>query len=333
MIITRGMPFKDKEKDALICFLNQMNLSYDESIEYSICILNDNYDIIATGSIDLNVIKCVAVDEKYQGQGLSATIISDLTAYAIDHMRTHLMIYTKPKNEDMFSDMGFYTILKTKEILFMENRKNGYEWFIKGLRSQPNAVADGIHGCIIANCNPMTKGHAYLIESALQQCDYLHLFVLSDKRSEFTPKQRFEMVKAYVSDHDRVILHQTSDYMISAATFPTYFMKDQESAKHANCMLDIELFGKKIAPALHITKRFVGTEPYCQVTAAYNKALKEVLPGFSIELIEIQRKMYDDVPISASNIRKLLQIKEYEKIKAMVPEVVYAYLQECYMHS
>ena len=35
------------------------------------------------------------------------------------------------------------------------------------------------------------------------------------------------MVKEGVKDLDRVILHQTSDYIISAATFPTYFMKEK----------------------------------------------------------------------------------------------------------
>ena len=67
-------------------------------------------------------------------------------------------------------------------------------------------------------------------------------------------------------------------------------MKEKTEAGKANCRLDLELFGKRIAPELHITKRFVGTEPNCAVTDCYNVTMKEVLPGLGIEVTEIQRK-------------------------------------------
>ena len=39
------------------------------------------------------------------------------------------------------------------------------------------------------------------------------------------------MVKEGIRGLDNVILHHTSDYMISSATFPTYFLKTKYKAK------------------------------------------------------------------------------------------------------
>lgn len=328
-MILEGKPFSGKELENLKQFLRKMDLDYDESIEYSVCILNDEYEIIASGSVDFNVIKCVAVDPGYQGQGLSAQVISQLVQYEYEHARTHIMIYTKPKNNAMFSDMGFYPILKTKDVLFMENKRQGFSGFINSLKKEtPSQALSGntINGCIVANCNPFTKGHRYLIEEALKQCDYLHLFILSDNRSYFPAAKRFEMVLAGVSDLERVIVHRTSDYMISASTFPTYFFKDKAVGSQANCQLDIELFGKRIAPELQISKRFVGTEPFCHVTGAYNASLKELLPRMQIELEEIVRMEEEAQPVSASRVRALLEEGKLLEVQKLVPESTYRML-------
>lgn len=325
-----GKPLKGRELESLKQFLRKMELEYDEGIEYSICILNDDYEVIGTGSADQNVIKCVAIDPEYQGQGHAATILSSLIQYEFERARTHLFIYTKPKNLAMFADMGFHTIFETQDVLFMENRVRGFSGFMNVLRTETPAAAleEGCEaGAIVANCNPFTRGHRYLIEQALKKCDYLHLFVLSDNRSAFPAEDRYQMVKLGIQGLDRVILHRTSDYMISAATFPTYFFKDQAQGEKANCRLDLELFASKIAPELHITKRFVGTEPFCRVTGTYNKEMKKILPPYGIEVEEIERKMLEGTPISASEVRKSMEQKNDEKIRELVPEQVYEYLK------
>ena len=84
-------------------------------------------------------------------------------------------------------------------------------------------------------------------------------------------------------------------------------MKEKAEAGKANCRLDLELFGKRIAPELHITKRFVGTEPNCAVTDCYNVTMKEVLPGLGIEVTEIQRKEQEGTAISASRVRQAVK--------------------------
>lgn len=330
-MILEGKPLRGKELESLKQFLQKMDLEYDEGIEYSVCILNDNYKIIGTGSVDSNVIKCVAIDPEYQGQGLSASIMTSLIQYEFEKAVTHLFIYTKPKNIDMFSDMGFHTVLMTEDILLMENRASGFAGFLRKLEEETPAEAmeEGKEiGAIVANCNPFTLGHRYLIEQALEQCEYLHLFILSDDRSMFTAEDRFGMVQKATQGMDKVILHQTSDYMISAATFPTYFFKDKMQGTKANCVLDLELFAKKIAAGLHITKRFVGTEPNCAVTGQYNEAMLRILPEYGIEVKEIQRKMNDGLPISASDVRLHLENAGYETVKSLVPEQVYEFIEK-----
>lgn len=61
--------------------------------------------------------------------------------------------------------------------------------------------------------------------------------------------------------------------MISSATFPTYFLKQEEDATAMQCALDCTVFAQCIAPPLHIRTRFVGQEPLDPVTAQYNAAM------------------------------------------------------------
>ncbi len=327
-----GRPLTGSDLERLKQFLKKMDLDYDEGIEYSVCILNDDYDIIATGSAEENVLKCIAIDPSCQGQGLSGTIISQLIQYEFEQGRSHILMYTKPKNQMMFEDLGFHTILKTSDVLFMENQNRGFERFLERTAGETpeKAKKPGCAvGAIVANCNPFTLGHRYLIEEALKQCDWLHLFVLSDKRTYYGPEARFQMVQKGTADLERVILHRASDYIVSAATFPTYFMKEKEGAKKANCRLDLELFGSRIAPALGITRRFVGTEPNCQVTDVYNETMKQVLPGYGISVTEIPRKEQAGQAISASRVRAAVKAGEAEKIKELVPESTWEYISRC----
>lgn len=326
-----GRPFKGKELELLKDFLKQNDLDYDQGIEYSVCLLDENYKIRAAGSAEQNVLKCIAVDESVRGTGLTGSIISYLTQYEFENGRSHILMYTKPDNRDMFEDLGFYTVLMTNDVLFMENRKNGFEEFINRLISESPAEAfkpGVVIGSIVANCNPFTYGHRYLVEQALTCCDYVHVLVLADNRSSFGAEERFFMVQEGLKDLPRAIVHQVSDFVISAATFPTYFIKEKIRGEMAGCRLDLELFGKRIAPALRITTRFVGTEPVCAVTGHYNEEMKKILPRYGIAVTEIERKHSEGVAISASEVRKWYEKGDFEGIKGLVPETTLEYLKK-----
>ena len=309
-------------------FLQKMEIDYIQDIEYTISIV-EGEKIIGTGSVEGNVLKCIAIDPVYRGFGLAATIISNLMQYEVDRGILHVFLYTQPRNAQLFEKLGFFEILKTREIVFLENKKNGFENFRKRLLAETpkkNFENGMINGAIVANCNPFTKGHRYLIEKAAEKSDFLHVFLLSDQRMDFSVEERFEMVEKGICDLTNVVLHTTSDYLVSAATFPTYYYKDKKMAEKANCLLDIEIFTNLIAPALKITQRFIGTEPNCRITYQYNEMLKRILPEYAIQCVEIERIKIEETPVSASTVRKLLSVGEFEKVRNFVPDNTYTYL-------
>lgn len=329
-MILAGKPLKGKELQRLKAFLKTMDLDYDEGIEYSICLLDEDLEIMGTGSVEQNVLKCIAVNPEYQGEGIAAMLLSQLVQYEFEQGRPHLFLYTKPGNLELFRELSFYEIIKTEDVLLMENRKYGIQDYMKKIKEETPCGAlseDKKIGAIVANCNPFTYGHRYLMEQAAAECDYVHVFILADKRSAIPPEDRYRLVEEGVKDIPNIILHSASEYLISPATFPTYFMKEKTHARKANCILDVRLFCEKIAPELHIGYRYVGTEPYCGVTDDYNKALREWLPAYGIALREIERKREKQEYISASRVRSLAREGDFEQIRSLVPPATLAYLR------
>ncbi len=323
-----GTPFTGRKQKKVREFLQSMELRYDEGVEYTVNLVTQDGDIAATGSLQSNVLKCVAVDDRFQGMGLSSRIVTLLMNHAMEQGHSHLFVFTKPKNIAMFSDLGFYPIIKTENVLFMENVRDGISKYVKALE-RPIPTPQTV-GAIIANCNPFTNGHRYLIETAAAQCDVLHLFILSEDRSAFPAEVRYQLVKKGIEpinkDLGKIILHKTSDYLISSAVFPTYFLKEQQKAEQINCELDLRIFAEYFAKELGITKRFVGTEPFCPVTNAYNRVMKNILSEYGIEVVEIPRKQQDNLAISASKVRACMIEGDYETIKNIVPPTTMEYL-------
>lgn len=318
-----GYPMKGTKLQELKDFLLKEQLSYDDGIEFTINLCDNKREVAATGSIDGNVLKCIAVSDVYQGEGLAAKIVTALVSHGIECGHNHMFLFTKPDNINIFSDLGFYLIAKTNNAALMENYKNGISEFVKTLKSYDNIVNVG---AIVLNCNPFTNGHLYLIETAAKQCSLLHLFVVSEDKSIFPAKVRFELVKSGVKHLKNVVVHPTSDYLISTATFPTYFIKDKYAAGDINCQLDLTIFCDYFAKILNITKRFVGTEPYDKVTASYNMQMKKVLSERGIAVIEIPRYEENGAAISASEVRRLIAEGNHENLNKLVPNTTYDFL-------
>ncbi|MBQ8927021.1 MAG: adenylyltransferase/cytidyltransferase family protein [Oscillospiraceae bacterium] len=181
-------------------------------------------------------------------------------------------------------------------------------------------------GAIVMNCNPFTLGHRYLIETARAQVDHLYILAVEEDRSVFKFKDRIEMMRRGVADLPGVEVIPSGKFVISALTFPEYFEKGALQDETIDTTTDIEIFCTKIAPALHIKTRFVGEEPLDRVTNQYNMRMKEMLPEYGMQLIEIKRKESGEAVISASRVRKLLQEKQYDEVKKLVPQTTYDYL-------
>lgn len=321
-----GFPMKGSKLQKLKDFLTKENLEYDEGIEFTVVLRDSNGKIAAAGSLEGNVLKCIAVSDLYQGEGLSARIVTALTTQAVNNGHTHLFLFTKVDNINIFKDLGFYLIAATNDAALMENKKNGISEYVNSLKSSNYDEVDDNIGAIVLNCNPFTRGHLYLIETAANKCKLLHLFVVSEDRSIFPASIRYSLVKNGLKHLNNVVVHPTSDYLISSATFPTYFIKDKYKAGDINCILDLTIFKDYFAKILNIKKRFVGNEPFDVVTDSYNLQMKAFLGAHGIEVIEIQRYEIGSSPISASRVRKLMAEGNYEKIKSLVPSVTYEYL-------
>lgn len=172
------------------------------------------------------------------------------------------------------------------------------------------------------NCNPFTLGHRYLIEQAAKQVERLYVMVVREDCSLFAYTERKAMVEQGVADIENVNVIDGSDYAISRATFPTYFLKRLDDAADTQMLLDLDLFRRHIAPALGATVRFVGTEPTDQLTRRYNQLMHEALK----DVRETDRLEKDGNAVSASRVRKAMEEGDMNTIRQLVPPTTLPYI-------
>lgn len=188
-------------------------------------------------------------------------------------------------------------------------------------------------GIVIINANPFTLGHRYLIETALQNVDFLYVAVVQEDSSFFSFKNRFSLVQDGTMDLKNLRVIPSGKWCISALSFPEYFQKDKINDKIVDPLKDVLIFSKYIVPALGINVRFVGEEPIDNVTRAYNFYLKQELPIYGVDLYEIPRKLLGNQIISASMVRNLLKEGKFDNIKELVPESTFVFLTKKYSAS
>ena len=177
-------------------------------------------------------------------------------------------------------------------------------------------------GVVVMNCNPFTLGHRYLIEQAAKQVERLYVMVVRENCSLFAYTERKAMVEQGVADIENVSVIDGSDYAISRATFPTYFLKRLDDAADTQMLLDLDLFRRHIAPALGATVRFVGTEPTDQLTRRYNQLMHEALK----DVRETDRLEKDGYAVSASRVRKAMEEGDMNTIRQLVPPTTLPYI-------
>ncbi len=310
-------------------FLSSAGLRNEDDSDYIAWMKDDEGRLVASGSLAGHTIKQLAVDPSIEGTGAMAQIMSALVKEAYENGNTRLFLCTKPKNLKMMSSLGFSQLVAIEDAVLMENRRNGLEKFLGKVRHDAEANCADIEnadcGAVVCNCDPFTLGHRHLIEYASKHCDHLYVFAVAEAGSMFTPEDRLEMIQQGTADIENCHVYSSELYLVSRATFPAYFIRDEEHADEVKSDLDITMFAERIAPALNITKRFVGQEPFSPVTDAYNTRMKKLLPEYGIELIEIPRFATegDELAVSASRVRKLFKEGDLEAVKALVPETTF----------
>ena len=279
----------------------------------------DGDEILAGGGLDGNVIKCVAVSEAARSEGLMNILVSRLIVIAREEGRDSVKAFTKPENEGIFKSLGFALIASSPNAILMENGRGGLPEYRKylALLARP-----GRNGAIVMNANPFTKGHRYLVEQAASQVDNLYVIVVKEDRSRFHYVERKAMIEAGCAGLDNVVVCEGSDYAISAATFPTYFLKKLDDATDTQIALDLDLFVNHIAKPLGVTVRFAGSEPEDALTRRYNELMAEILPNF----VEIPRLEQNGNPISATSLRRALDKGNLKEAMEYIPKSTVPYL-------
>lgn len=300
--------------------LKKNDLIYETNVTKTIGIY-DKHTLVATGSIDHNVIKMIAVHPDYQSQNLSAKILSHLLFDLEAHHVEHYFLFTKPENKKIFANFSLHQIIEIDNIVLYENKEQNITNNLTSI-AQDLPKKQSTRGCIVMNLNPMTLGHLYLIEHATRLNDDVIIFLVETDASIISYETRFKILKKTISHLKNVYVIPSTHYMISRATFPTYFLKEPAKME-AYTNLDISIFKNYFMPIFKIDKRYVGQEPLDPLTNSYNKTMEKLLINH-IEIID--RKEINNKVISASYIRDLAYKKDYKAIKQLVPKATYKYL-------
>ena len=348
-------PATPRQRQRIEEFLKRNALRIDD-MNYYAAVLDDDGEMIAGGGLKDDVIKCVAVDDAHKGEAIANTLVSHLISHANQEGYGCIKLFTKPKNRQLFESLSFRLLAEAPEAILMETGIGGISNTVEALKkikeesekykeynkeckedskkckentsylntSIPQHLNTTMQptGCIVMNCNPFTLGHRYLIEQAAKQVERLYVMVVREDCSLFAYTERKAMVEQGVADIENVNVIDGSDYAISRATFPTYFLKRLDDAADTQMLLDLDLFRRHIAPALGATVRFVGTEPTDQLTRRYNQLMHETLK----DVREINRLEKDGNAVSASRVRKAMEEGDMNTIRQLVPPTTLPYI-------
>ena len=348
-------PATPRQRQRIEAFLKRNGLRIDD-MNYYAAVLDDDGEMIAGGGLKDDVIKCVAVDDAHKGEAIANTLVSHLISHANQEGYGCIKLFTKPKNRQLFESLSFRLLAEAPEAILMETGIGGISNTVEALKkikeesekykeynkeckedskkckentsylntSTPQHLNTTMQptGCIVMNCNPFTLGHRYLIEQAAKQVERLYVMVVREDCSLFAYTERKAMVEQGVADIENVNVIDGSDYAISRATFPTYFLKRLDDAADTQMLLDLDLFRRHIAPALGATVRFVGTEPTDQLTRRYNQLMHEALK----DVREINRLEKDGNAVSASRVRKAMEEGDMNTIRQLVPPTTLPYI-------
>lgn len=285
-----------------------------------------------------DTVKCAAVAPRAQGENVLAPLLIEIRYQALDQGHPHLFCYTKPVYTQHFTALGFHAIAEVPGLaVLLEDDPRGIQRYEESLKAtaRPGRRIAGI----VMNANPFTRGHEYLIRQAAEVCDVVHVFVVGEDASVFTYAERFSMVSASVAsmpEHDTIVVHPGSRYIISKTTFPQYFLKDEADVERAYTGIDLILFREHIAPALGITDRFVGAEPTSAITRRYNEDmaywLEQAPSAFPPVAVQVVPRLgCADLPyISASIVRNLAAGVRFPEVKDLVPPPTFELIQRKY---
>ncbi|AKL96878.1 [citrate [pro-3S]-lyase] ligase CitC [Clostridium aceticum] len=306
-------------------FLSTFNLFFDNDIEYTI-VAKTKDEILGTCSYAGKVLKCFAVKNGLQGEGIASKLVTHITNRLFDRGIYESFLFTEPKNLSIFKGLNYHEVHTVEEVSLLEGGMANVRRYTEKMYSN-SGLAQEKKAALVMNCNPFTLGHRYLIEKAARENKEVVVFIVEENRSLFPFEVRLDLVKRGTEDLKNIHVLPGGNYIISSTTFPSYFLRQEGDRLRAYTKLDAGIFGKYIAPVFNIEKRYIGTEPYCKVTSQYNEALLATLPQRGIEVVEVDRLNLQEKAVSASEVRRLIRKEDWYSIERLVHPVTYEFLR------
>jgi len=124
----------EQEKEKIVRFLHKLNLRYEDDIEFTLTVV-DNNEIIGTGSISGKILKCIGVKPERQGEGISAKIITYLMQEQFKRGRNHIFLFTSPDKADRFINLGFQEVASAEpNFTLLEMGIGGIKKYLENLK-------------------------------------------------------------------------------------------------------------------------------------------------------------------------------------------------------
>lgn len=301
--------------------IESQGLRFESDLE-DLVSLYDSGRMIGCGARSGCVLKMLALDPDHQGTSALGDLVTQLTLSGLKAGHDTLFIYTSPQSAASFQALGFRLLATHGPAALLEHGP-GLEAY---LARHAHLVAPGRNGAVVVNGNPFSLGHLHLVRTAAAQVDRLYVFVVREDRSLFPFEARFRLAREATANLPNVTVLDTGRYAVSAATFPSYFLRRLDEAAEAQMGLDLRLFAQRIAPAFHVVTRFAGEEPLCATTAAYNRVMAEVLPEHGLRWVEVPRLEASGGPISATRIRRAFASNDVDTLRLLVPPTTLDFL-------
>lgn len=283
----------------------------------------ENGTLVACGARAGYVLKMLAITPDHQGSDALGSLVTRLIQSSLAAGEDTQFVFTRPESVPSFQALNFRLLATHGTVALLEHGP-GLEAYLAAHAGQ---VTPGRNGAVVINGNPFSLGHLHLVETAARQVERLYLFVVREDRSVFPFELRQLLAKEATAHLRNVTVLDTSRYAVSAGTFPSYFLKKLDEIAEAQIQIDLLLFAQGIAPRFHVVCRFVGAEPLCLTTAAYNRAMARILPAHGIQWIEIPRIEWSGDPVSATRVRRAFAKADFATLKHLVPPSTLAFLQ------
>ncbi|WEV70227.1 [citrate (pro-3S)-lyase] ligase [Lactobacillus sp. ESL0785] len=295
------------------------------NIDHTLGLVDDDGTLVGTGSIAGNVLKYIAVCNQNATPGSRFNqIVTALQQYQFNQKIFHNFVFTKAKYSASFQHLGFSELAHTDEAAFLESGTPDVQDFLKAIPRVTGQEQKKV-AAIVMNANPFTLGHRKLVQLASQENDLVYVFVVATDASLFRTSERMQLVKAGTADLTNVIVVSGGDYLVSQATFPAYFLKTPDDLIITQTTIDARVFKNIIAPALMITRRYLGTEPFSHTTNFYNQSLtNELTPKVKVKVV--QRFSNRDQIITATHVRQLIKDNQLDQIAPLVPQTTMAFI-------